>query len=95
MSTNARTFIHRINAFSTNVYQEAMDKEQEIGEELLTEVKRNTPVETGRARDSLELSEEGITTSVPYFNRLDQGYSDQAPGGIVNPALATIVSRYS
>jgi hypothetical protein len=62
----------------------SIDKEiekivQEKKEELLERLRRATPVDTGRARDSWRIDEEGIVNDVPYINELNQGSSTQAP----------------
>jgi hypothetical protein len=44
-----------------------------------------TPIDTGNARSRTSLSGNTINASYPYAQRLDQGYSKQAPRGMVAP----------
>lgn len=54
---------------------------------LVTELSRKTPVDTGRARDSWNLELNGDTSriinDVPYIDRLNAGSSKQAPAHFV------------
>ena len=60
------------------------------------ELQKTTPIKSGRARSGwrkyrdVKVGTGGnqtvITNQVPYIERLDQGYSQQAPQGIVNPS---------
>lgn len=60
------------------------------------ELKKNTPIRTGRARSGWRKyrdtkigngeNQTVITNAVPYIGPLDQGSSKQAPNGIVDPA---------
>jgi hypothetical protein len=62
------------------------------------ELKKNTPIRTGRARSGWAKYKDTqigtgqtqtvITNSVPYIAPLDQGSSKQAPHGIVEPSWA-------
>jgi hypothetical protein len=74
-----------------------------LGDEVFAEVKKNTPVDTGRARAGWRKSTQDIAftieNSVPYIGVLDKGRhmtnrgmrgSKQAPKGIVNPSLESI-----
>ena len=46
---------------------------------------RETPRRTGRARSSTKLQGNKINADYPYAERLDQGASNQAPRGMVEP----------
>lgn len=46
-----------------------------------------TPVRSGRARRSTRLDKETIVANYPYAERLDQGYSKQAPRGMTEPTV--------
>ena len=60
------------------------------------ELKKNTPIRTGRARSGWAKYKDTqvgqgqtqtvITNTVPYIGPLDQGSSSQAPNGIVEPS---------
>lgn len=44
-----------------------------------------TPIDSGNARRSTSLQGDEIHASYPYAKRLDQGWSDQAPNGMIKP----------
>lgn len=52
--------------------------------------KAHTPVRTGRARRSTVLKKDTIVAAYPYAQRLDNGYSNQAPDGMSKPTEAYI-----
>jgi hypothetical protein len=72
----------KLDAFITNLHED---------------IKDGTPVDTGRAQrgwkkvDKYKVGERQrtiiIRNDVPYSPRLDNGYSKQAPNGMVKPAL--------
>jgi len=78
----------------------------ELIDELNTQVKRQTPIDTGRARRgwvkkgryNLGRSKTVLENMVPYIGVLDgqtdRGYtSKQAPNGIVEPSIDAIINR--
>lgn len=67
---------------------------ERMEEDLHREVQDRTPVDTGRARKGWRRTKDGTENSVPYIGALDDGHSKQAPNGITQPALNTIVRRY-
>lgn len=46
-----------------------------------------TPIDTGNARRKTKLSHDTIYASYPYAQRLDQGWSKQAPDGMSKPTI--------
>lgn len=53
-----------------------------------------TPIKTGNARRNTRLvGNKTIVAKYPYAQRLDEGYSKQAPDGMVKPTLAFIRTR--
>lgn len=67
-----------------------------FNDDLLRELKAQTPVQSGRARrgwtsnsnPSLSKPKDILASNrVPYIDRLDEGSSQQAPDGIVEPAM--------
>lgn len=46
-----------------------------------------TPRRTGNAQNSTELRDNFITANYPYAIRLEEGYSKQAPKGMVEPTI--------
>ena len=53
--------------------------------EALQEFKRLTPIDTGNARSKTTQQGQSIYASYPYAERLDNGYSKQAPDGMTKP----------
>lgn len=77
-----------------------------LSNSLFTEIKKNTPVDTGRAkagwRQQVRTDGFEINNAVPYVPVLDKGRhmtrkgyrgSKQAPNGIVGPSLKTIKGK--
>jgi hypothetical protein len=56
-----------------------------LPQQALQEFKALTPKRTGRARSNTSLQKETIVANYPYAERLDQGYSKQAPRGMTKP----------
>lgn len=52
-----------------------------------------TPVRTGNARSKTRLQGNEIVAAYPYAQRLDEGYSKQAPKGMSEPTLKFIEQR--
>ena len=50
----------------------------------------HTPIKTGRARSSTFIKKDVITAAYPYAQRLDDGYSRQAPDGMSRPTEAFV-----
>ncbi len=49
-----------------------------------------TPVRTGNARRKTRYKNKTIVAGYPYAQKLDDGYSKQAPKGMTNPTLQFI-----
>lgn len=46
---------------------------------------KNTPVRSGNARRNTKLQKDTIIAAYPYAQRLDEGWSKQAPQGMTKP----------
>jgi hypothetical protein len=89
MTTSPRQTIQQLQREATGGVKSVMDK-------FYTELKNLTPVATGNARSQWKRykdvnigrgeKQEVISNTAAYIQRLDDGYSKQAPAGIVNPA---------
>jgi hypothetical protein len=59
----------------------------------------NTPVRSGRARDSWNQRRTArgfeVKNAVPYIDQLEKGRSKQAPKGIIKPTTRSVDRRYS
>lgn len=57
-------------------------------DQALDKFKELTPVDTGNARKNTSLkNNKTIVANYPYAKRLNEGWSKQAPDGMVNPFL--------
>lgn len=54
---------------------------------------KTTPKRTGRARRSTRLKGNTISAQYPYAERLDDGYSNQAPNGMSKPTEQFVIQR--
>ena len=61
-----------------------------VPNQAYTFFKAHTPIRTGRARRSTVLKKDTIVADYPYAQRLDNGYSNQAPDGMSKPTEAFI-----
>ena len=52
--------------------------------------KAHTPIKTGTARSRTVLKKDVIIAAYPYAQRLDDGYSRQAPDGMSKPTEAYV-----
>jgi len=76
-----------------------------VMDQFYKELKRLTPVKTGRAqrnwrrrkdtRLNTTSTTQAIVNEVPYIQPLDEGHSRQAPNGIVTPAWENVKQRRS
>jgi len=69
-----------------------------ISQDLFDTIKQKTPVRSGRARKSWRLRKQRkfnyrVSNPVPYIDRLDEGYSKQAPRGMTRPAAREVLNR--
>lgn len=53
---------------------------------------KNTPIDTGNARRHTTLKGASIAANYPYAKRLDNGYSQQSPDGMVKPTIRAILA---
>ena len=70
-----------------------------VSQDTIAEAKRITPVRSGRAKRSWKKVKTGkysfeVVNRVPYAERLDAGYSKQAPRGITRPASKAVARKY-
>jgi hypothetical protein len=48
---------------------------------------RITPIRTGNAKSNTDLRNNRIEADYPYAQRLDEGWSNQAPNGMTDPTI--------
>ena len=65
----------------------------EILTTLQFEIKKRTPIDTGRARKGWRKRTSSVSNTVPYISRLESGYSKQAPRGFTKQAISATLSK--
>lgn len=58
---------------------QARGKTASVKRELISELKAATPVDTGRARDNWQITQQGLSNDTEYIDELNAGSSQQAP----------------
>lgn len=69
------------------------DEIEALGDEYQSQVRRRTPIDTGRARRGWQKRTKEIRNEVPYIRRLENGYSSQARNGFVNQAVTATINK--
>lgn len=64
---------------------EDQTKSTKLAQEAYKYFRGVTPIKTGNARRNTHLVGDTIEADYPYAQRLDNGYSKQAPSGMVKP----------
>lgn len=75
-------------AIKDDISQELKSIQKQLAKipaESLKEFKALTPIRSGNARRNTHLSGDTIYASYPYAQRLDEGWSKQAPKGMTEP----------
>jgi hypothetical protein len=90
MSLNFKITIDDKITPNTKVKQKQLTK---VPGEAFLFFKAQTPVRTGNARRSTILQKDTIVGAYPYAQRLDDGYSRQAPRGMSEPTEEYIKKR--
>lgn len=77
--------------FSARVFNKRIDKLKGLPAFLLDEAleltKANTPIASGNARRNTKKQSNKIVSDYAYADRLDNGYSKQAPSGFTKPTI--------
>ena len=76
MGRNLNRRLAQIEAFAKNLPERTSDEFRSI-----------TPIDTGNARNSTRQRGNEIQANYPYANRLNAGYSRQAPDGMTDPTV--------
>jgi hypothetical protein len=89
--------IKLVGDFTLSNSKQMLDK---VVNELMTEVKTQvsgrTPIDTGRARRGWQQrSTKVVENSVPYIEKLERGYSRQAPKGFVRQGITAAVKKFN
>ncbi len=62
-------------------------KRSDLISRLVDNLKEDTPVDTGAARDGWHATADGVSNNVPYIKELNDGSSQQAPAHFVELAI--------
>lgn len=77
--------------------QEIEQFQRSVATTFKSEVVPRTPIDTGRARAGWKQRQLGrqqiIENQVPYIERLERGYSRQAPRGFVKQAMTATINK--
>lgn len=70
---------------------------QTLASEFKSQVVPRTPIDQGTARRGWQQRQSGknisVENNVPYIERLERGYSRQAPRGFVNQAISAAITN--
>ena len=78
-----------VDKISTNVKKKIAQLDA-VPAQAYTFFKAHTPIKTGNARSRTTLKKDTIVAAYPYAQRLDDGYSRQAPDGMTKPTEAFV-----
>jgi len=76
-----------------NNLKRAQQAVKKLPQEVYDYFKGITPIDTGNARRSTQLKGKTIEANYAYAQRLDQGYSKQAPKGMTEPTKKFVDKR--
>lgn len=75
-------------------FNKQMKAVQQVGLDMpaaaLKEFIKNTPINKGTARRKTKLQDTKIIADYPYSQKLEDGHSDQAPDGMIEPTTQWI-----
>lgn len=77
----------------SKMFEEAERVAKTLPKEALDYFVDSTPIRTGNARRSTRLRGNTIDADYTYAERLDEGYSRQAPRGMSNPTEKFLQTR--
>lgn len=93
----ARVEVTGINLVMRDIQRIVEHEIRSYRDDVETTARAKTPIKTGNARRNWKKrsTKQGfeVENRVPYIERLDEGYSKQAPRGIVGPTLTEIKRR--
>lgn len=61
--------------------------------EIQSQVQRRTPIKSGNARRGWQTRKQTIENKVPYIERLEGGYSRQAPNGFMRQGIRAAIDN--
>lgn len=92
-----QVFFRGFGDFKGELKKAVSDEVKFLTDTYQQEVKKRTPIDTGRARRGWQKRTSAksgeIRNQVPYIERLEGGYSRQAPNGFVRQALTATLNK--
>lgn len=82
-----------VNNNMTSSLKNMQRKISNLPKEAFTEFVKDTPIRTGNARRKTKLSGNKIIAGYDYAQKLDEGFSRQAPDGMTKPTEEFIKKR--
>jgi len=92
MANDIRMNVNMRNTISSSLIK-IQRKLDALPNDAYKEFLKETPIKTGNARRNTKLVGDEIRANYPYAKRLDEGYSNQSPDGMVKPTEAFIRKR--
>ena len=77
----------------SNLIRLAKQDIEQVKDDAFTFFHDITPIRSGNARRRTSISGNTIRANYPYAGRLDEGWSKQAPDGMVNPTIDHIENK--
>lgn len=66
---------------------------QRLVPELQSQIRSRTPIDTGQARRGWQTRKNIVENRVPYIERLEKGYSRQAPSGFMRQGIKAAINN--
>lgn len=89
--------VKNFNAVGKELEQEILQFQSFIASEFKRQVVPRTPIDTGQARRGWQQRNYGnqqiVENQVPYIERLERGWSKQAPRGFVEQAIQATINQ--
>ena len=89
----ARVSIEGVAAAKSLLKNLVQEEIREIETTLASEIRKRTPIDSGRARRGWQKRNKEVRNDVPYIRRLENGYSSQARNGFTNQAVTATVNK--
>ena len=76
---------------NTDIFEKRMKKLEDLPQDAMDktypQLKKETPIRSGNARNKTKQNRLKIKSNYPYAGRLDEGWSRQAPRGFTEPSI--------
>ena len=89
----ARISVEGVAAAKRMLQNLVREEIRELEDTLVSEIRKRTPIDQGRARRGWQKRTKEVRNDVPYIRRLENGYSRQAPKGFTQQAVRATVNK--